>query len=721
MVNILGRRGQCEELFAGAAASHPARQAPSLDILPEPQTVTHLMRYDHSLLLVLLLFGVPVASAQTPDTSVAMEVDMPPIEVTGTPFHVANEATSLSASVRTRTNEDLNSTPSLSLEQITTGLPGLSVQSRTHFALGDRITIRGFGWRAQFGVRGIQMILDGVPLTMADGQSIVHIVDPSFVRSIEVIRGPASTFWGNASGGVLSLSTQPGATGGHSVRLKQSVGSYGLSKTDVQVTPDLGPHQLSVYSSYHTQEGFRQHSDTRLLRSGFTSDFTIGDDRGVRVVGAVQHMPRANSPGSLQREAARQNPEQARETILDFDVGKEVQQGQLGVTYYDDIGPGVLNATTYGVLRDLENPIPFSVIDLNRKAGGLRLTLEDETSTLQWGVGVEGKLQHDDRKEFTSDGGRPDSLLIDQLETVDNAAAFGRLSLPLGRLQIDAGVRYDRLQFEADDRLGTDDGIQTFRAVSPSIGLSYDLETARLFANLSTGLEAPTTTELGNRPDGQGGFNDLNAEHIFSVESGVTGAWTSQRLSYDLAVFYQDIDEVLVPFQQRAFGPTYYRNQGAARHLGAEGSLQWQPVELVSLRGSYSFVNATFTAGTIEEPSGSTTLDGKKLPGVPSHRVGGTVKVNTDPLQSALTVQRIGEQYGDSKNTATNDGYTTVDLRVSITGLSVTDAARVTPFVALNNAFDVRYNDVVVNAFGGRFYEPAAGRHWQFGASLQLN
>ena len=646
---------------------------------------------------------------------------MAPVEVTATPFRVANEAASFSASVRTRTDQDLNSTPSLSLEQITTGLPGLSVQSRTHYALGDRITIRGFGWRAQFGVRGIQMILDGVPLTTADGQSVVHVIDPSFVRSLEVIRGPASTFWGNASGGVLALSTQPPETAAHTARLKQTVGSYGLSKTDVQVTPDLGPHQLSVYSSYLTQDGYRQHSDTRLLRSGFTSDFVLEEDRGVRVIGALQHMPRADSPGSLQQEAARQNPEQARQTILDFDVGKEVQQGQLGLTYYDDVGPGTLNATAYGILRDLENPIPFNVIDLNRRAGGLRLTLEEETSTLQWGVGVEGKLQHDDRKEYTNVGGRPDSLILDQLETVDNTAAFGRLTLPLGRLQIDAGLRYDRLQFEADDRLGTDDGTQTFRALSPSLGLSYDLRAARLYANASTGLEAPTTTELSNRPDGQGGFNDLDAENIFSVEGGVTGGWRAQRLSYDLALFYQDIDEVLVPFQLRAFGPTYYRNQGAARHLGAEVSAQWRPVDRVSLQASYSYVDASFTAGTIAGPESSVRLDGNELPGVPSHRLGGTVEWHTDPLRSAVTVQHVGEQYGNSENTATNDGYTTVDLRLSYVGFSLTDASRVTPFVALNNAFDVRYNDVVVNAFGGRFYEPAAGRHWQFGASLQLN
>jgi len=679
------------------------------------------MRAFHLLLCVLALFGGSAAYAQAPpDTSVAMRVQMAPVEVTATPFQIASEAASFAVATRTRTDLDLNTTPSLSLEQVTAGLPGLSVQSRTHFALGDRITVRGFGWRAQFGVRGIQMLLNGIPLTMADGQSVVHIIDPSFVRSVEVLRGPASTFWGNASGGVLALSTQPQHPA-HTVRLKETVGSYGLSKTDVQVTPDLGAHQLSAYASYLTQDGFRQHSDTRLLRTGATSDIALGNDAGIRITGALQHMPRADSPGSLKREAARQNPGQARQTILDFDVGKDVTQGQLGATYYDDVGLGVLNATAYGVARDLQNPIPFSVIDLHRNAGGLRFTLEDDASRVRWGVGVEGKRQHDERREFTSNGGRPDSLILDQLETVDNAAAFGRLAVPFGRLRIDAGVRYDWLQFEADDRLGTDDGTQTFRALSPSIGLSFDLGTARLFAHASTGLEAPTTTELSNRPDGQGGFNDLEAEDVVAVETGATGRWVAPRLSYDVAFFYQDVDNVLVPFQQRAFGPTFFRNQGAARHLGAEASLQWQPAERLGVRASYSYTNAEFTAGTIEGPASTTDLDGNQLPGVPTHRLGATAQLRTDAVHAATTVQHVGEQYGDSENTATIDAYTTVDLRLSHPGLPVTAGTKVTPFLALNNAFDVRYSDVVVNAFGGRFYEPAAGRHWRFGATLQID
>jgi len=677
--------------------------------------------------LLFLIGSLPIlCRAQAPsdtsaarDTSALKQVQMTPVEVTSAPFQIFGDRTSFSVSARTRADASLNSTPSLSLEEISSGLPGLSVQSRTHFALGDRITIRGLGWRAQFGVRGIQMTLDGIPLTVADGQSVVHLVDPSFIRSVEVIRGPASTFWGNASGGVLALSTRPNEPD-HTVRFKQTTGSYGLSKTDVQVTPDVGPHSVSAYASYLTQDGFREHSDTRLFRAGMTGDLALGRDRGLRIVGAVQHMPRADSPGSLQQDAARNDPQQARQTILEFDVGKDVQQGQLGVTYYDETKIGRLNATAYGILRDLENPIPFDYIDLNRKAGGLRFTLEDSGSRVDWGLGVEGKLQSDDRTEFDNDGGTPTDVNLDQRETVDNAAVFGRVTVPFGRLQIDAGLRYDRLHFEADDRLGSDDGSQTFQKVSPSVGVSYRLGTARVFANVSTGLETPTTTELSNRPDGRGGFNDLDAENILGVEGGVTGHWIDGRLSYDLALFYQDVDDVLVPFQLRDFGPTFFRNEGAARHRGSEIAVEWQPVSRLSVRGSYTYTDAEFTDGTIESPNSATPLDGNKLPGVPAHKVDATVTIQTAFASGSVSVQSLSEQYGDSENTTTNDGHRTVDFRVSHPGFSLSKNTSLIPFFGVNNAFDARYNDVVVNAFGGRFFEPAAGRHYRVGASLQI-
>jgi len=652
------------------------------------------------------------------DTSTAMQVEMAPVEVTATPFEIVGEAASFSVTARERSERELNTTPSLSLERVADGVPGLYVGSREHYALGDRLTIRGLGWRAQFGVRGIQVLLDGIPLTVADGQAMIGIVDPSFVRQLEVIRGPASTFWGNASGGVLALTTQP-AAGARTVRVKQVAGSYGLSKTDVQVTPDVGPHALSVYSSYLAQDGYRANSETQLSRSGLTSTIRLGEDHGLRTVAALQYMPKAQNPSTLDAEAAQADPQQVREAARTFDTGKEAMQGQLGTTYFDDIGVATLRATAYGIIRDLENPIPFGYIDLYRRAGGGRVTLENEagrrSDRLAWGVGVEAKLQRDERKEFGNEGGEPTDLQIDQLETVDNAGIFGRAALPVGPVRFSAGLRYDRMRFEADDRLGDGDGTRTFGAVSPSIGVSMNVGTARVFANLASGLEAPTANELSNRPDGQTGFNPaLDPEDIWGAEVGMQGVLPLQSLSYDVAVFGTLVQDLLVP-QQRADEQTFFRNAGETRHAGIESALQWQLTPALALRGSYTFVHAEFTDARTAD---GTSLDGNRIPGVPPHLYNASVEWRGDRLTVTARADGVGTYSVDSQNTAENDGYTRFDLEVgspvSISGASVS------PFAAVQNLFDTRYNDTVINAFGGRYYEPAAGRTYRVGVTLSL-
>jgi iron complex outermembrane receptor protein len=652
------------------------------------------------------------------DTAATMQVEMEPVEVTAAPFEIAGEAASFAVSARTRTEADLNTTPSLSLERITDGVPGLYVGSREHYALGDRLTIRGLGWRAQFGVRGVQVLLDGIPLTVADGQSMIGIVDPSFVRSLEVIRGPASTFWGNASGGVVALSTQPDPEA-HVVRAKQTAGSYGLSKTDLQVTPDVGPHRLSVYSSYLAQDGYRAHSDTRLSRTGITSDLRLGEGRGLRTIAALQYMPEAQNPSTLNAEAVAEDPTQVREATQTFDTGKKATQGQLGTTYYDDLGPGELRTTAYGIFREVENPIPFGYIDLSRRVAGARVTLQSApvARSLSWGVGLEGKLQRDDRREFGNDGGEPDGLQIDQLETVDNVGVFGRAALLLGRLRLSAGLRYDRMHFEADDQLGSNDGSRTFDTFSPSVGLSANVGTARLFANLASGLEAPTANELSNRPDGQTGFNpNLAPEDVWGVEAGVQGALPAQRLAYDVAVFGTQVNDLLVP-QQGANEQTFFRNAGETRHAGVEAALRWAATDALSLNGSYTFVHAEFMEAQTDD---GTALDGNRIPGVPPHVYSASARWRSNWLQAAVRANGLGTYEVNSTNTADNDGYVRFDVELGHPGLSLTPSTSLAPFVAVNNVFDTQYNDVVVNAFGGRYYEPAAERHYRFGVTLQV-
>ena len=673
------------------------------------------------LFLLFLLAAVPgAAQAQQPplDSSV---VALAPLEVTATPFSVTSSTAPFSVSTLRRSDAELNGNPALTLDRLTYTIPGLQVSSREHYALGDRITVRGLGWRAQFGVRGLQILMDGIPLTAADGQSILNIIDPSFVREIEVIRGPSSTFWGNSSGGVVALSTRPPA-GAARARVRQTVGSFGLSKTDVQVNPALGRHQLSAYTSYLRQDGYRAHSGVRISRTGLTGHFDLGPGRALQVFGAYANMPDADNPGSLDKEAAAQNPGSARRFIVQQDVGKSSQQGQLGATYSDDVGLGTLRATAYGVFRSLENPIPSDYIDLGRRAGGARLTLERDAGRLEWGGGLETKFQQDDRKEFSNVGGAPDSLKIDQQESVYNQAAFGRVALSLGRLRLSAGARYDWLRFAADDRLGRAvsgaSGRRTFQAFSPSLGVTYTLDAARLFANVSTALEAPATTELGNRPDGQGGFNpNVDPERTLGFEAGARGA-QAVRLSYDVAFFAQQVRGLLLPYELEDDGPTYFRNEGRAWHLGAEAALEWRLLPRVTLGASYTYVNASFTDARAQD---GMRIDGNRVPGVPAHYGGGFAQWRSGWLWATLEAEGTSTFFVDSKNTAQNEGYVVLSARLTRPGIALGGGAALQPFLAVRNLLDARYNgSIIVNAFGDRYYEPSAGRHWQFGLALQL-
>ncbi|HKI44137.1 MAG TPA: TonB-dependent receptor plug domain-containing protein, partial [Balneolales bacterium] len=178
-------------------------------------------------LIILLFLSNSVVCAQKKSDS--LNVKLSEITVTATPFGLAQKNSSLAFTQVKRSNLEVQTTPALSLDRLTTTVPGLWINNRENYALGERITLRGLGWSSAFGVRGIQIFLDGIPLTGADGQSVLTVVDPAFIRDIRLIRGPSSAFWGNSSGGILYLSTFPDSQVKPFVRLRETVGSYGLS------------------------------------------------------------------------------------------------------------------------------------------------------------------------------------------------------------------------------------------------------------------------------------------------------------------------------------------------------------------------------------------------------------------------------------------------------------------------------------------------------------
>ncbi len=631
-----------------------------------------------------------------------------------------------SVSVVSRTVEEQGSEPALSFDRIAIGIPGLWVNDRQNYALGERVSIRGMGWRTAFGVRGIFVLLDDIPLTVPDGQTVMDIVDPAMVRQIEVIRGPSSSFWGNAGGGTLILSTRP-ASYDTAFRTRVYGGAHGTYSAQVQGTHREGPRGYHLNASYLKRDGYRDHSQHQVLRLTGHMRWQLDTRRELQLSGAFVDAPDTRHPGSLSEADLADDRRQATQLFENASAGKSWRQGQLGLTMRSESGTGSWQGTVYGTARSLHNKLPFADIEVDRLMAGTRLSVNHTWHFLRGGIGADGAIQSDDRRNFDYIGDfERGERTIDQLETVINGAVFARLATDLDRFNFSAGLRMDATRFETDDQLqrGGEDrsGSRTFTALSPSIGASLRTGAGLAYLNYGTSFETPTTTELVNRPDMTGGFNpDIDPERTTGVEAGFRGGWLPFRLRYDVALFRMIVRDQLISYRTEEGGDRdFYRNAGKTRHDGFEISLQWQAVAWMEVAGSYNFSRFTFRE-PFSDSAGDVDGTGNRLPGIPDHRFASTLSFTPRDFRISLTAEILDSYYVDNANTARNPGYEVFHMTLAHDGIALTQHVHLAPFVNVNNITNTRYNSSVsINANFGRFYEPAPGRAAFAGFRLEL-
>jgi len=669
------------------------------------------------LLAVLLPLLAPPLLAQTPDSTAAdtLRVQLPEVTVEAARSAVTEASAPFAVTIQTRSAAEVSLTPGTSLDDVLRPLSGVWVNNRHHFALGERISVRGVGYRSNFGVRGIQVLYDGIPLTLPDGQAFLDVVDPAVVRRVELIRSPASVFWGNGSGGVLFLSSQSSESA-PLLRARVQGGSYGQWQGLLEGSGTAGQWTLHSYASGNRQDGYRAHSEGYRLRTGINATRPLGADTQLRLT-AAGNIQDTENPSSLTLDQFKDDPSQARPLFQQFNSGKQSGQGQVGLSVDHDLGDAVLSGSGYYLYRSLENPLPFGYITYDRNSGGGRFTLRRSEGRLQGGIGIDGGAQFDDRVEYTvtTNGTRGDSTTLDQLETVTSGSAFGYLRFnATDRFAVTGGLRLDGLRFEADDRKlqGNDDsGTRTFSAWSPTLGLSYEVGSALLFAQYSTAFETPTASELSNRPDpSQGGFNQqLQPQRTQGVEIGTRGTFPTVGLQFDVALYQLQVEN-LISSQRRSSGYQYYTNLGKNTQRGLEASLTWTPSPPLEVAARY-----TGTQFTIDAPS---NLEGNRVPGIPPHR--GYVHLQSE-LSSGwwgrLSAEAVPEFYVDDENTAEAPSYVLLDLRVGHQGLSW-QGTTFKPFLTIDNLLDKRYAASVVVNGGGEYYEPGPARSFSLGLNV---
>ena len=671
-------------------------------------------KYIPHLLACGLILGVvshPASAEPLPDLP---EEILEPLEVTAT--RSTKPAKDIPHAIDRLDQSDIQKgKPTITLDEALSNVPGLFSQNQFNFAQDLRISIRGFGARSPFGVRGIKILVDGIPQTLPDGQSQLDSIDPGVVDHIEVLRGPSASLYGNASGGVISVFTEDGPEGPFEAQSRWVFGEFGLLKSQLKLGGRGETGDYILYLSRLELNGFREHSVTENLLSQIKINFRPDDSSDWMVVARKFYSPRAEDPGALTSIQAASNPRQASSRSVAFDTGEEVDQETLGIRFRRQVDlEQELSFTGHLIHRDFSNRLPFvsgGRVRLERWAPGLAAKYVNDHPLMErpnrWILGVDFLYQNDDRQRFDNNFGSQGALTFDQLEMVGSVGPYFRNELKVtDKIDLVTGARFDWVHYEVDDTFlsdGNQSGSQSVSQGSGNFGLVYHFNPEHHgYLNASSVFEVPTTTELINNPNGSGGFNpNLEPQTSFSYELGIKG---QALLDYELALFYIKSEDEILPFELPASpGRTFFRNAGKSERKGVEVSLHMPPVNGWEGRASYTYSDFEFT----ELVSSGVDLAGKDIPGVPRHRIAGEVKYqHPSGWFSELEVQHVGKFFVNDENTAENGNYTASRFLLGVKKKWRT--LLISVFAGLNNLLDESYNaNTRINAGNGQYFEPA--------------
>ena len=607
----------------------------------------------------------------------------------------------------------------LSLQEYIESVPGLFSLNANNYAQDLRISIRGFGARSAFGIRGIKIIVDGIPETTPDGQGQIDNIPIGLINKIEVLRGPSASFYGNAAGGVISINTIDSLSGKSNI-VRSLFGSYNLTSHQLTSFLNNGNTNAIIYlnntqtDGYREQSGLKQNIFNIKLRHNFSSKSVINAQFN------YTNSPKAQDAGGLTLEEVGNNRKQARQRNIDYDTFEKIDQLKMGINWVKNFSQNLsLNSFAFFSTRDFYGKLPFEsggIVDLDRKYYGLGARLKfsksDQNPSHQFQIGMESSFQNDGRNRFLNIKGIQGNNVFSQEEIFKNYAFYFLDQVKLNKWVIRSSVRFDHLY------IGTDNDIfnKRYNVFNPSFGLSKEIKRNQfLFINFSSSFETPTLSELSANPSGNEGFNlKLEPSRAFNYELG----WKVSKPKFimEANIFYIKSSNEILPYELEDFpGRSFYKNSGATKRMGLElfTQLNWKNIE----------VQSTFTSAKyLFEDDKITTQDFKSnnLPGIPKSQFFiNLIHTSKKNWITKLTFENTGKFYANNSNSVLIDSYQKTRFQ---TGKSVdVKWSEVDFFLGINNLLNQKYFDNIrLNAFGSRFYEPAPPRNVFTGFSLNF-
>jgi iron complex outermembrane receptor protein len=599
--------------------------------------------------------------------------------------------------------------------------PGVLVQNRNNFAQNPRVSIRGFGARAPFGIRGVRVRLDGIPLTTVDGQAQIDAIDPSSIQTIEVLRGANAVLHGNGSGGLLDYRSYAPRRS-PLARVETQLGGDGLRRLHGAFSQVHDEFAFRSAITQLEQDGYREQSAVERRNVNLRLEHQTGDRDWFVILNHLDN-PLAEDPGALNAVELRSDPSQAAPLALAMDAGQDVSQNiaSLGTVHRFSAANHFLSAQGWLIERDFQQQLPFpgdSLIRYDRVLAGGALYYQRPLGELTLHTQLSLEDQQDDRQRYCRNtdlepficrSGISDDLALDQDETANNVGLGLQLAGPAaderGRWVI--GLRNDHLRMEIDDKLqagGIDNsGKRVYDETHYSLGYSHLLDQRwSIFGQYATSYEAPTFTEFAN-PAGSGFRPGLEPQTSRSFEIGLRGHVSGLQLEASLFTVRVE-DEIIVddnPGAPPADERTFYRNADRTRRDGLELGLRWRPALLpgLNMSGALTYMEARFD-----------DADNNDLPGLPDWTAFIDARYQFQHgYFVGLSTQYIGKRYADDDNSVEASSQTVTDLRVGRTLSNSRYDARLV--IGIENLFDTEYLDNLrINARNGRYYEPGAER-----------
>ncbi|EPM0602512.1 TonB-dependent receptor PqqU [Klebsiella pneumoniae] len=689
----------------------------------------------HAALPALLLPLIAAAQAADEQTMV----------VTAAPTTVSELDTPAAVSV-VNGDEMRQAAPRVNLSESLGAVPGLQVQNRQNYAQDLQLSIRGFGSRSTYGVRGLRIYVDGIPATMPDGQGQTSNIDIGSVDTIEVLRGPFSALYGNSSGGVINVTSQTG-TQPPTVEASSYYGSFGTWHYGMKATGAVGDGShagdvdYTVSTNRFTTHGYRDHSGARKNLANARLGVRINDvSKLTLLLNSVDI--KANDAGGLTADEWRDNPRQSPRGDQ-YNTRKNTRQTQAGLRYerqlsaQDDLSvmmyAGERETTQFQSIPRAPQLKPShagGVIDLTRHYQGIdtRLTHRGELLvpvTLTAGLDYENMSERRKGYEnFVMVNGAPQygeqgALRRNERNLMWNVDPYLQTQWQLtDKLSLDAGVRYSSVCFDSNDYYitpgnGDDSGDASYHKWLPAGSLKYALTDAwNVYLSAGRGFETPTINELSYRSDNQSGLNfGLKPSTNDTVEIG-----SKTRIGNGLftaALFQTNTDNEIV-VDSSSGGRTSYKNAGKTRRQGMELGLDQQFGESWRLKAAWTWLDATYRTNVCDDAS----CNGNRIPGIARNM--GYASFGYQPEQgwyAGSDIRYMSDIMANDENTAKAPSWTVVGLTTGYKwsyGRMDMDL-----FGRIDNLFDREYvGSVIVNESNGRYYEPAPGRNYGIGLNL---